>query len=95
MDLAPAAKTKIRNIISVVYSHGIRHEWISLNPTSKVRCSPKKLRYFLCVRERLSCSLAVPGLVDPRKRVASLSLHDPVSKVLAERRSASLYKRAL
>ena len=43
-SLAPATKTKIRNIMSAVYSHGIRHEWISFNPISKVRCSAKRLR---------------------------------------------------
>lgn len=44
MDYAPATKTKIRNILSAVYSHGIRHEWITFNPISKVRCSAKRLR---------------------------------------------------
>lgn len=44
LSLAPATKTKIRNIMSAVYSHGIRHEWISFNPISKVRCSAKRLR---------------------------------------------------
>ena len=44
MDYAPATKTKLRNIMSAVYSHGIRHEWITFNPISKVRCSAKRLR---------------------------------------------------
>lgn len=44
LDLAPATKTKIRNIMSAVWSHGIRHEWISFNPISKVRTSAKRLR---------------------------------------------------
>lgn len=44
MKFAPATKTKIRNIMSAVYSHGIRHEWITFNPVSKVRCSAKRLR---------------------------------------------------
>lgn len=44
LPLAPASKTKIRNIMSAVYSHGIRHEWITFNPISKVRCSAKRLR---------------------------------------------------
>lgn len=44
MPFAPATKTKIRNIMSAVYSHGIRHEWITFNPISKVRCSAKRLR---------------------------------------------------
>ena len=30
--------------MSAVYSHGIRHEWITFNPISKVRCSAKRLR---------------------------------------------------
>jgi integrase len=44
MDYAPATKTKLRNIMSAVYSHGIRHEWITFNPISKGRCSAKRLR---------------------------------------------------
>lgn len=44
MPFAPATKTKIRNIMSAVFSHGIRHEWITFNPISKVRCSAKRLR---------------------------------------------------
>lgn len=44
LSYAPATKTKIRNIMSAVFSHGIRHEWISFNPISKVRTSAKRLR---------------------------------------------------
>ena len=44
LQLAPGCKTKIRNIMSAVYSHGIRNEWIAFNPMSKVRCSSKRLR---------------------------------------------------
>jgi integrase len=44
LGLAPATKTKIRNIMSAVWSHGIRHEWMSFNPISKVRTSAKRLR---------------------------------------------------
>jgi integrase len=42
--LAPGSRTKIRNIMSAIYSHGIRHEWLTFNPISKVRCSAKRLR---------------------------------------------------
>jgi integrase len=44
LPLAPASQTKIRNIMSAIFSHGIRHEWITFNPISKVRCSAKRLR---------------------------------------------------
>lgn len=44
MPLAPASRTKLRNVMSAVFSHGIRHEWITFNPISKVRCSAKRLR---------------------------------------------------
>jgi len=30
--------------MSAAYSHGIRHEWITFNSISKVRCSAKRLR---------------------------------------------------
>jgi len=44
LSLAPASKTKIRNIMSAIFSHAIRHEWTAFNPISKVRCSAKRLR---------------------------------------------------
>ena len=44
LTLAPASKTKIKSAFSVLYSHAIRHEWVSLNPISKVRTSSKPLR---------------------------------------------------
>ena len=30
--------------MSAIFSHGIRHEWFTFNPISKVRCSAKRLR---------------------------------------------------
>ncbi len=44
LPLAPGSKTKIRNILSAIFSHGIRHEWITFNPIAKVRCSSVRLR---------------------------------------------------
>jgi integrase len=44
LSLAPGSKSKIRNVMSAIYSHGIRNEWIAFNPLSKVRCSAKRLR---------------------------------------------------
>jgi integrase len=44
LSLAPASKTKIKSAFAVVYSHAIRHEWLSQNPISKVRTSSKPLR---------------------------------------------------
>ena len=44
LPLAPASQTKIRNILSAIFSHGIRREWITFNPITKVRCSAKRLR---------------------------------------------------
>jgi site-specific recombinase XerD len=44
LDLAPASKTKIKSTFSVLYSHGIRHQWLTFNPISKVRTSSKRLR---------------------------------------------------
>jgi integrase len=41
---APGTRTKIRNILSAVFSHGIRHQWIQFNPISKVRCSAIRQR---------------------------------------------------
>ena len=44
VPFAPGTKTKIRNIMSAIYSRGIRHEWITFNPISKVRRSAERLR---------------------------------------------------
>ncbi len=44
IDLAPGSRSKIRNILSALFSHAIRHEWIERNPISKVRSSAKRLR---------------------------------------------------
>jgi integrase len=44
LPLAPGTRTKIRNIMSAVFTHGIRYEWITFNPISKVRCSSVRLR---------------------------------------------------
>ena len=44
LPLAPASKTKIKSTFSVLYSHGIRHQWLTFNPISKVRTSSKRLR---------------------------------------------------
>jgi integrase len=44
LPLAPGTRTKIRNIMSAVFSHGIRQEWFHLNPMTKVRCSAARLK---------------------------------------------------
>jgi integrase len=44
LELAPASKTKIKSTFSVLYSHAIRHQWLTFNPISKVRTSSKRLR---------------------------------------------------
>lgn len=44
LQYAPATRTKIRNIMSAVFNHGIRYEWLDRNPISKVRTSAKHLR---------------------------------------------------
>jgi integrase len=41
---APATRSKIRNIMSALFNHGIRQEWIHRNPITKVRASAKRLR---------------------------------------------------
>jgi len=41
---SPGTRTKIRNLMSALFSHAIRHEWSSRNPISSVRTSAKRLR---------------------------------------------------
>jgi integrase len=44
LTLAPASKAKIKCILSTLYNHAIRNEWLMFNPISKVRTSQKRLR---------------------------------------------------
>ena len=44
LPYAPATKSKIRNIMSAVFNHAIRHEWTHRNPITNVRASSKRLR---------------------------------------------------
>jgi integrase len=44
LPFAPGTRTKIRNIMSAIFTHAIRYEWITFNPISKVRCSAIRLR---------------------------------------------------
>jgi integrase len=41
---SPSTKSKIRNVMSAVFAHGKRYEFISTNPILGVRCSAKRLR---------------------------------------------------
>ncbi len=44
LPLAPASKTKLKCVLSVLYNHAIRYEWLTFNPISRVRTSQKRLR---------------------------------------------------
>ena len=44
LPYAPGTRSKIRNIMSAVFNHAIRHEWMDRNPITKVRASAKRLR---------------------------------------------------
>lgn len=44
LKLAPASKSKVKCILSSLYNHAIRNEWLISNPISKVRTSQKRLR---------------------------------------------------
>ncbi len=44
LPLAPASKAKLKCVLSVLYNHAIRYEWLTFNPISRVRTSQKRLR---------------------------------------------------
>jgi integrase len=44
LPLAPASKAKLKCVLSVLYNHAIRHEWLTFNPIGRVRTSQKRLR---------------------------------------------------
>jgi integrase len=43
LELAPGSKKKIRDIMHLLYEHGIRYEFLERNPISKVRQGGKRL----------------------------------------------------
>src|SRR6266567_1959781 len=44
LPLAPSSKAKLKCVLSVLYNHAIRYEWLTFNPISRVRTSQKRLR---------------------------------------------------
>ena len=44
LPLAPASKAKLKCVLSVLYNHAIRYEWLTFNPIGRVRTSQKRLR---------------------------------------------------
>jgi len=44
LDFAPSTKAKIRNVMSAVFAHGVRYEFVLHNPIKSVRCSTQRLR---------------------------------------------------
>jgi integrase len=41
---APGTRSKIRNLLSAIFSHAIRHKWMAVNPITEVRASAKRQR---------------------------------------------------
>jgi integrase len=44
LEFAPATRAKIRNVMSAVFAHAVRHEFVVTNPIKGVRCSAQRLR---------------------------------------------------
>lgn len=44
LTLAPGTKAKVRNIMSVLFTHAMRYEWLDRNPSKLVRQSAKRQR---------------------------------------------------
>jgi hypothetical protein len=44
LPFVPAMKSKLRNIMSAVFTHAIRYEWTHHNTITNVRVSSKRLR---------------------------------------------------
>ena len=44
LELAPASRAKVRNVLSMIFRHGMRWGWLDKNPVTLVRCSSKRLR---------------------------------------------------
>jgi len=44
LPLAPSSKAKLKCVLSTLYHHAIRYEWLTFNPISRVRTSQMRLR---------------------------------------------------
>jgi hypothetical protein len=44
LPLAPSSKAKLTCLLSTLYHHAIRYEWLTFNPISRVRTPQKRLR---------------------------------------------------
>src|SRR3984957_8098295 len=44
LPLAPSSKTKLKCVLSTLYHHAVRYEWLTFNPISGVRTSQLRLR---------------------------------------------------
>ena len=44
LPLAPSSRAKLKCVLSVLYNHAIRYEWLTFNPISRVRTSQQRLR---------------------------------------------------
>ncbi len=44
LPLAPSSKAKLKCVLSTLYHHAIRYEWLIFNPISRVRTSQMRLR---------------------------------------------------
>jgi integrase len=44
VPLTNGSKAKIRNVMSAVFTHAVRYEWLNRNPIALVRCSAKRER---------------------------------------------------
>jgi integrase len=43
LPLAPSSKAKLKCVLSTLYNHAIRYEWLMFNPISRVRTSQRRL----------------------------------------------------
>lgn len=44
LKLAPGSRAKVRNVLSMIFRHGMRWGWLDRNPIAMVRVSSKRLR---------------------------------------------------
>lgn len=43
LPYAPATKTKVKGVFGTLFRHGMRYQWVAINPIALVRCSSKRV----------------------------------------------------
>jgi len=72
LPMTAGTKAKLRNIMSAIFNHAMRHEWAEKNPISLVRQSAKR-KAIPCVLDLAEVSALLTELKHPYRQMVFLA----------------------